>query len=70
MNSSKKSFLLKALMIVGVLLVFIGVSRFVPLFGAARLPLSGGGSILALKLKGVLVEKDKFLEQLRLYSKR
>ncbi len=65
---NKKSFVFK-LVIIGVVLFFcIGLARL--FFSDGRKVFRAGkASILALKLKGVLIEKDKFLEHLRVYSK-
>lgn len=68
MSSNKKSFLFKVIVIGAVLFVCIGLMR-VLFSGRSKMPRTNKASILALKLKGVLLEKDKFLEHLRVYSK-
>ncbi len=69
MDAGKKSFLFKAIIILGVLFLFIGIANLIPSLSTSRVTGKGSGSILALKLKGVLLDKDKFLEHLRDYSK-
>ncbi len=68
-QNNKKSFLFKLMVVVGVLFACIGLVRFFFNSKSRNLPRAGQESILALKLQGILLEKDKFLEHLRVYSK-
>ncbi len=69
MNTKKKKMplFLKIIIIAGVFLCFTGITNFFMKGGSV--PKAGQNSILALDLKGVLVDKHKFLKQLRQYSR-
>ena len=66
MKKKKMSWFLKGVIIVVVLLFFGGIARFMKKDDGV--PKASQESILALNLKGVLVDKQKFLKELRDYS--
>ena len=67
MKKKKMSLFLKIVIIAGVFLVFTSITKLFTNKGSV--PKAGQKSILALDLKGVLVDKHKFLKELRLHSK-
>ncbi len=66
MKKKKMSWFLKGIIIVAVFLFFAGIAGFMQKSGV---PKASQESVLALNLKGVLVDKQKFLKELRHYSK-
>ena len=69
MKDPKLSFIFKTVVVVAVLFVGAALVRFFFGGGQNLTPSVKQESILALKLDGILMEKDKFLEYLRTYSK-
>ena len=67
MKKKKMSWFLKGIIIVVVLMFFAGIAGLMKKDG--DVPKASQESVLALNLKGVLVDKQKFLKELRNYSK-
>ena len=67
MKKKKMSWFVKGIIIVAVLLFFGSLTRLIKIGGNAPKKASQE-SILALSLKGILVDKHKFLKELRNYS--
>ena len=65
MEKRKMSWFVKIIIIVAVFFGFISVTSF---FKGDGVPKASQDSILALELKGVLIDKHKFLKELRQYS--
>ncbi len=66
MKKKKMSLFLKIIIVAAVLLFFTGITNLF-MKGDSR-PKASQDSILALELKGVLIDKNKFLKELRQYS--
>lgn len=66
MKKKKMSLFVKVICIVAVLLLFSGIAHLLKKEGA--IPKAGRDSVLALNLKGLLVDKHKFFKELREYS--